>query len=66
MKWTKRVAKRHQQQRRHQPRFRQIHNDKEDDPNLSKTLIKYLKINSYEVDWAKNGEEAMDLSYETL
>lgn len=36
----------------------------EDDPNLSKTLIKYLKINGYEVDWAKNGEEAMDLSYE--
>jgi len=35
----------------------------EDDPNLSKTLIKYLKINGYEVDWAKNGEEAMDLSY---
>lgn len=36
----------------------------EDDPNLSKTLIKYLKINGYKVDWAKNGEEAMDLSYE--
>jgi DNA-binding response OmpR family regulator len=36
----------------------------EDDPNLSKTLIKYLKINGYEVDWAKNGEEAMDFSYE--
>ena len=36
----------------------------EDDPNLSKTLIKYLKYNGYEVDWAKNGEEAMDLSYE--
>jgi len=36
----------------------------EDDPNLSKTLIKYLKINGYEVDWAKNGEEAMDLSYD--
>jgi DNA-binding response OmpR family regulator len=35
----------------------------EDDPNLSKTLIKYLKINGYEVDWAKNGEEAMELSY---
>ena len=35
----------------------------EDDPNLSKTLIKYLKINGYKVDWAKNGEEAMTLSY---
>lgn len=36
----------------------------EDDPNLSKTLRKYLKLNGYDVDWAKNGEEAMDLSYE--
>jgi len=37
----------------------------EDDPNLSKTLIKYLTLNGYEVDWAKNGEEAIDLSYDT-
>ena len=36
----------------------------EDDPTLSKTLIKYLTHHDYEVDWAKNGEEAMDLSYE--
>lgn len=36
----------------------------EDDPNLSKTLIKYLSINGYEVDWAKNGEEALEFSYE--
>lgn len=36
----------------------------EDDPNLSKTLIKYLNLHGYEVDWAKNGEEAVDLSYE--
>ena len=36
----------------------------EDDPALSKTLIKYLSHHGYEVDWAKNGEEAMDLSYE--
>lgn len=36
----------------------------EDDPNLSKTLIKYLSKNGYEVDWAKNGEEAINLSYE--
>jgi DNA-binding response OmpR family regulator len=36
----------------------------EDDPNLSKTLIKYLKSEGYKVDWAKNGEEAADLAYE--
>lgn len=36
----------------------------EDDPNLSKTLIKYLNLHGYEVDWAKNGDEAVDLSYE--
>ncbi len=36
----------------------------EDDPNLSKTLIKYLSQNGFEVDWAKNGEEAVDMSYD--
>ena len=36
----------------------------EDDPNLSKSLIKYLNRNGYDVDWAKNGEEAIDLSYD--
>jgi len=36
----------------------------EDDPNLSKTLIKYLTHEGYEVDWAKNGEEAVDMAYE--
>ncbi len=36
----------------------------EDDPNLSKTLIKYLTREGYEVDWAKNGEEAIDLTYD--
>jgi len=36
----------------------------EDDPSLSKSLIKYLTHHEYEVDWAKNGEEAMDLSYD--
>ncbi len=36
----------------------------EDDPNLSKTLIKYLNKNGFEVDWAKNGEEAVDMSYD--
>ena len=35
----------------------------EDDPNLAKTLIKYLNFNDYEVDWAKDGEEAIELSY---
>ncbi len=36
----------------------------EDTPNLAKTLIKYLKFNDYEVDWAKDGEEAVELSYQ--
>jgi len=36
----------------------------EDDPNLAKTLIKYLTFNNYQVDWAKNGEEAVELSYD--
>ena len=36
----------------------------EDDPNLAKSLMKYLQRNDYEVDWAKQGEEAIDLSYE--
>jgi len=36
----------------------------EDDPQLAKTLVKYLGQHGYEVDWAKNGEEAVDLSYD--
>jgi len=36
----------------------------EDDPNLAKSLMKYLKRHNYEVDWAKQGEEAIDLSYD--
>ena len=36
----------------------------EDDPNLAKSLVKYLKRYKYEVDWAKQGEEAIDLSYD--
>lgn len=36
----------------------------EDDPNLAKSLIKYLQRHDYEVDWAKQGEEAIDLSYD--
>jgi DNA-binding response OmpR family regulator len=35
----------------------------EDDPGLSKTLLKYLTRQDYLVDWAKNGEEAMELSF---
>ena len=36
----------------------------EDDPNLAKTLIKYLTFNDYAIDWAKDGEEAVELSYQ--
>ena len=36
----------------------------EDDPILSKTLVKYLSINGYSVDLARNGEEAIDLTYD--
>jgi len=36
----------------------------EDDPSLSKSLMKYLRQNGYSVDWAKNGKEALSLSYE--
>jgi len=36
----------------------------EDDPNLAKSLIKYLERHGYTVDWAKQGEEALDLSYD--
>ncbi len=36
----------------------------EDDPTLSKTLIKFLTKEGFVVDHAKNGEEAVDLSYE--
>ena len=35
----------------------------EDDPNLAKTLRKYLERNGYSVTWAKDGEEAMELTY---
>ena len=35
----------------------------EDDPNLAKSLVKYLEKSGYAVDLAKNGEEAIDLSY---
>ena len=34
----------------------------EDDRNLAKSFIKYLQKNDYEVDWATQGEEAVDLS----
>jgi len=36
----------------------------EDDPNLAKSLIRFLTRENYTVDWAKDGEEALDLSYE--
>ncbi len=36
----------------------------EDDPMLAKSLIKYLVYEGYSIDWAKQGEEALDLSYE--
>lgn len=36
----------------------------EDDPSLSDTLIKYLNFHHYEVEWAKNGEEALDMTYD--
>jgi len=36
----------------------------EDDPNLAKTLIEYLSLYHYNTTWTKNGEEALDASYE--
>ncbi|HIP11629.1 MAG TPA: response regulator, partial [Arcobacter sp.] len=36
----------------------------EDDPNLVKSLIKYLQKHDYDVYWVKQGEEAIDLSYD--
>ena len=36
----------------------------EDDPNLAKSLVKYLQRHDYKVDWAKQGEEAIELSYD--
>ncbi|MDM5272462.1 response regulator transcription factor [Sulfurovum sp. zt1-1] len=36
----------------------------EDDPNLAKSLIRFLTHENYSVDWAKDGEEALDLTYE--
>jgi len=36
----------------------------EDDANLGASLQRYLVSQSYEVDWAKEGEEAIDLSYD--
>jgi two-component system response regulator QseB len=36
----------------------------EDDPNLAKSLVNFLNRSAYSVDWAKQGEEAIDLSYE--
>jgi len=36
----------------------------EDDPILAKTIIRYLELYKYSIDWVKNGEEALDYSYE--
>jgi DNA-binding response OmpR family regulator len=35
----------------------------EDDQNLGKSLVKYLEKANYEVDWARDGEEALDFTY---
>ena len=36
----------------------------EDNPTLARSLIKYLKRHDCKIDWAKQGEEAIDLSYD--
>lgn len=36
----------------------------EDDPTLAQSLIRFLVHKHYIVDWAKDGEEALDLAYE--
>ncbi len=35
----------------------------EDDQNLGKSLQKYLEKSNYLIDWARDGEEALELSY---
>ncbi len=35
----------------------------EDDPNLAKSLQKYLQKNGYEVDWVIDGEEAVERTF---
>ena len=35
----------------------------EDDKILGKSLVKYLTKSNYQVDWAKDGEEALDFTY---
>ena len=37
----------------------------EDDPMLAKSLIRYLEQNDYTIDWARDGEEALSLSYDS-
>lgn len=36
----------------------------EDDPTLAQSLVRFLTQEHYLVDWAKDGEEALDLAYE--
>jgi len=35
----------------------------EDDLDLAQSLIRYLKHNGFSIDWARDGEEAIELSY---
>ncbi|MFT7879336.1 MAG: response regulator transcription factor [Sulfurimonas sp.] len=36
----------------------------EDDPTLAQSLIRFLTREHYLIDWARDGEEALDLAYE--
>ena len=36
----------------------------EDDPLLAKTIKKFLEKNNFEIIWVKNGQEAIDITYE--
>ncbi|MGC9350645.1 MAG: response regulator transcription factor [Sulfurovum sp.] len=36
----------------------------EDDPTLAQSLVRFLTQEHYLVDWARDGEEALDLAYE--
>jgi len=37
----------------------------EDDPMLAQSLIRYLEQNDYTINWARDGEEALSLSYDS-
>lgn len=36
----------------------------EDEPNLAKTLIKYLSMHQYTITWVQDGEEALEKTYD--